>query len=113
MSGDPYCYPGTNVLTNLFDLRTQDDLKLVEEQVAAIALLALRDEAVSGLCNEARLKATHRGIFGDVYQWAGSYRANIGRMTKSRALGYTVTYGDSHFVAPEMHRIFEELAAES
>ena len=112
MSADPYCYPGTNVLHNLFNLRTQEELRLVEEQVAAIALLAFRDDPRKGPCGEARLKATHHAIFSDVYAWAGNYRVNVGRMTKARDLGYVVTYGDSAFVAPEMRRIFQELAAE-
>lgn len=63
--------------------------------------------------DEARLKATHRAIFGELYQWAGSYRENTGSMTKGRDAGYTVRYGDSAFVPGEMQRIFAELKREN
>ena len=45
--------------------------------------------------DEERLKATHRAIFGELYECAGSYRENVSTMTKGRAGGYIVTYGSS------------------
>ena len=32
---DPYCYPGTSVLKNLIDLRTQDELDRFEAFITA------------------------------------------------------------------------------
>jgi hypothetical protein len=29
MSDDPYCYPGSNVLRNKFDIRSQEELKVI------------------------------------------------------------------------------------
>ena len=112
MSLDPYCYPGSNVLRNKFDIRDEEELKATEARVAAVALFALQDEPVPGPLDEDWFKATHRAIFGALYDWAGEYRENVGMMKKSRATGYVVTYGGSQFVPGEMSRIFEELAAE-
>ncbi len=112
MSGDPYCYPRTNVLRNRFGIENEEELKAIEARIAAIALFALEDEPLHGPMDEERLKATHHAIFGDMYEWAGAYRENVGTMTKGRNLGYQVTYGNSTFVPGEMRRIFDELAYE-
>ncbi len=112
MSQDPYCYPGSNVLRNRFGLRDEKELKATEARVAAVALFVLQDEPLPGPMDENRLRATHRAIFEEIYDWAGTYRENVGRMTKNRTTGRTVTYGNSQFVPGEMKRIFGELAAE-
>jgi cell filamentation protein len=109
---DPYCYPNSSVLQNNFDIRDEGELKATEARVAAIALFALQDEPLQGPANEERLKATHRAIFQNIYDWAGTYRQNVGTMTKGRAGGYQVTYGNSQFVPEEMARIFRELTSE-
>jgi cell filamentation protein len=78
--------------------------------VAALALFVLEDAPLThSLPDESLLKATHKAVFGDIYEWAGSYRVNTGMMTKQREAGYTVRYGDSAYVPAEMERIFAEL----
>lgn len=112
MNQDPYCYPHTEVLRNRFNIQDEEELKATEARVAAVALFALEDEPLQGPMNEERLKRTHRAIFEDIYDWAGSYRRDVGTMTKGRQVGYQVTYGNSQFVPGEIERIFRELAAE-
>jgi fido (protein-threonine AMPylation protein) len=107
MPYDPYCYSNSNVLKNKLDIRDERELAKAESSVAAVALLALQDGPLKGPVNEGRLKKTHLAIFGELYDWAGSYRENVGRMTKGRKVGHQVTYGDSRFVPEEMKRIFE------
>jgi fido (protein-threonine AMPylation protein) len=112
MAYDPYCYPNTNILRNRLGIEDEEELKATEARIASLALFALEDEPLHGPMDEERLKATHRAIFGELYEWAGSYRENVGTMTKGRAGGYIVTYGSSQFVPAEMKRIFRELASE-
>lgn len=76
-------------------------------------MFLLEDEPLAQLpLDESRFKATHRAIFGELYDWAGSYRENTGNMIKARDAGYVVRYGDSAFVPGEMQRIFAELRRE-
>ena len=114
MSVDPYCYPGTAVLRNKFDIRNEEELKSTEARVAAFALFVLADEPLREPIDENRLLATHRAIFEEIYDWAGTYRKGVGTMTKGREVGYEyqVTYGNSQFVPGEMRRVFSELEAE-
>jgi cell filamentation protein len=113
MIQDPYCYPGTNVLRNKFDLRDEDQLRTTEARVAAFALFVLQDEPPYGPIDEDRLRATHKAIFQEIYDWAGAYREHTDTMTKGREAGYAVTYGDSQFVPAEICRIFDELEREN
>jgi cell filamentation protein len=112
MSLDPYCYPGTTILRNKFGIHDQQELKATEARVAALALFVLEDEPLQGPMDEGRFRATHGAIFSEIYEWAGSYRENTGRMTKGREAGYVVTYGESQYVPREMSRIFRELESE-
>jgi cell filamentation protein len=109
---DPYVYPGTSVLRNKFDLRDADALEEVERRVVLAALYKLRMKPLKMPISIARLKATHKAIFSEIYSWAGEFRENTGSMRKWREAGYAVVYGPSTYVAQEMDRIFADLKQE-
>lgn len=97
---DPYCYPGTNVLKNRRDLRTQDALDRFE---TAITAQRFNEPMPVGKLTEQHYQRVHRHIFRDVYAWAGEYREKV-RISK----------GDSTFCYPEhipreMTKLFEGL----
>lgn len=78
MVGDPYkaiddpaCYPGTNLLINLPDLRTQVELEAFEVETVGRRSL---ESPPTGDFNPAHYCALHRHLFQDVYSWAGQYR---------------------------------------
>jgi fido (protein-threonine AMPylation protein) len=110
---DPYCYPRTDVLINQVGLRDRALLDTYEAQVVAFNLVELSQKPIAGPFDTARLRETHRRIFEHVYPWAGQYRVNTGVMSKSRPQGYVVTYGDSRYVARELEKVFQALAAEN
>ena len=97
---DPYCYPGTTVLRNRRDLRTQQALDRFE---TAITAQRFNEPMPTGKLTEQHYRRVHRHIFADVYTWAGKYREKV-RISK----------GDSTFCYPEhilrqMARLFENL----
>lgn len=68
---DPYVYPGTTVLRNKKNLRTQDALDRYERlKVGNRMQHAPLDFPVS----ENGYQAIHRYLFQDVYEWAGQPR---------------------------------------
>lgn len=94
-----YCYPGTTVLKNLADLRTQPEFDAFE---AAMVTQRLDEPLPSGRLSYGHYRAVHHHLFGDVYAWAGSLRTV--RMSK----------GGSMFCYPEhidgeMRRVFSGL----
>jgi cell filamentation protein, protein adenylyltransferase len=97
---DPYCYPGTNVLKNRRNLRTQQALDRFE---TAITAQRFNEPMPAGDLTERHYQRVHRHIFRDVYTWAGEYREKI-RISK----------GDSTFcypehIPPQMTKLFERL----
>jgi cell filamentation protein len=96
---DPYCYPGTSVLKNRRDLRTQAALDRFE---TAITAQRFDEPLPAGKLTEQHYRRVHRHLFGDVYGWAGEYRT------------VRISKGDSPFcypeyIASEMARLFAGL----
>ncbi|MCH9806708.1 MAG: Fic family protein [Alphaproteobacteria bacterium] len=68
---DPYCYPGSTVLKNIPDLRSQDELDAFEQEQVSISL----DEPFpAGRFSATHYRAIHHHLFREVYAWAGRYR---------------------------------------
>jgi cell filamentation protein len=97
---DPYCYPGSDVLRNLANLRSQAELEKFEKFKVA----QRSDEPLPvGRLNYRHYRAIHRHLFRDVYRWAGRIRT------------VRIAKGGNLFCLPElidenMRRVFEELA---
>jgi cell filamentation protein len=102
---DPYVYPGTSCLRNRAGIRDPAELEQFEAEQTSIILAQLQQEPLSGRYDVAHLKAFHRRIFGDVYDWAGEVRTV--RLAKDRSV----------FALPEhiedyLSKVLAELAQE-
>ena len=71
---DPYVYPETTVLKNRRDLRGHDSLAKFEMAMTTRRVAELLEQPTQGRFNTPHLKAIHRYIFQDVYEWAGEFR---------------------------------------
>jgi cell filamentation protein len=112
-SPDPYCYPGTDVLRNLLDIRDASELAAFEAAIVSVRLVRLSEEPLHGPFNLHRLQQTHRRIFDGIYPWAGQLRRDTGTMKKHREAGYVVSYGDSSFVEPALETALAKLRDEA
>lgn len=80
---DDYYIPGTTVLRNKFNETDAAKLGAKEELAAAARLLQLAAKPIQGRFDYDHMKAIHRHIFQDVYEWAGQERVGpLSRMTK-------------------------------
>jgi cell filamentation protein len=69
--GDPYVYPGSNVLINRLGITDQARLDYVERETVAQRMA----EAIpSGGFDLGHLRAIHRHLFQDAYDWTGELR---------------------------------------
>lgn len=75
MSGDPYSYPGTDVLRNKPGIRDPEALSEFEHQKTTISSLVQREKPIKGNFDLAHLQAIHKDLFKDVYDWAGELRS--------------------------------------
>lgn len=68
------CYPGTSVLINKFDIRTQQELDRVEAVLVTAKAAQWEEEPPCSTFDFEHYKAIHRHLFGDLYDWAGTPR---------------------------------------
>src|ERR1700683_411471 len=105
-NSDPYLYPGTNVLKNLRGLTDPGPLARFEARQTHRRIAELIDTPVLGSFDIAHLKAIHRYIFRDVYEWSGQFRTvNI---SKGGHL-----FGLAAFLEPALQQTLDKLAAEN
>ena len=82
-SWDDYFIPGTEVLKNKFNETDPELLARSEELATALRLQQLWVEPLPGHFDYNHMKAIHRYIFQDVYDWAGEERVGpLGWMSK-------------------------------
>jgi cell filamentation protein len=104
-SSDPYTYPWTDVLRNALDIRDPRQLAAFEANATVARLIELDAAPLEGHFDVAHLKAIHRYIFQDVYQWGGDFRTvNI---SKGGHL-----FGVAAFVEPALERVLRGLPGE-
>lgn len=68
---DPYVYPGTFVLRNRLGIT---DPVFLDKQERALVVLRSRRGVPRGAFDLAHLRAIHRHLFQDIYDWAGDLR---------------------------------------
>ena len=71
---DPDVYPGTDVLRNRAGLRDAEALRKFEYEQVASRSIELGAHPVRGRFDLDHLRAIHRHLFKDVYEWAGEIR---------------------------------------
>ena len=96
-----YCYPNTNVLINKLGIRNQDKLCAIESKLTMLRIMELIDHPISGKFDFAHLKAIHKYIFQDLYEWAGEIRTvNIAKKDM---------FCDIRFIENQAQEIFNQL----
>lgn len=68
---DPYVYPGTQVLKNRLDIRETRALDIVERQLVTNRI---EQGTPKGRFDLNHMRAIHRHLFQDIYDWAGQIR---------------------------------------
>ena len=101
---DKYCYPGTDVLINLLDIRNADKLAEAEiEFTAERYRLYQSPKATIQQFTFEHLKTLHYHLFQDVYEWAGEVRDVD--ISKGETLFCTCTR-----IEPEAKKLFKNIS---
>lgn len=102
MSWDPYLDLETGVLRNLLGLTDPVDLATAESELTSYRMIELRDHPLPGHYDLAHLRAFHRAVFRDVYDWAGELR--------TVAIGKGAPFCPPHRLVPDAEVLFVQLA---
>lgn len=73
-SADPYVYRDSDVLVNKPGIRDKAALRTFEYEIAALREQELANKPLPEKFDYAHLKAIHKHLFQDVYDWAGQER---------------------------------------
>lgn len=75
---DPYVYEGTDVLINKLNIKDNETLQKAEKEFTTVRIKQIIDDEdnklIKGNYDYEHLKAFHKYIFQDVYDWAGNQR---------------------------------------
>jgi cell filamentation protein len=107
---DIYCYPDSDVLINLLDLRDELDLFDAERDLSLLA--AEQIDFAAPPYNLAYLQAIHRQLFQDIYPWAGEIRrVDIAKDTTRFCTATRIqAEGDKLFAQLAQQNYFADLA---
>jgi cell filamentation protein len=105
LPADPYVYAGTSCLRNRAGIRDPRELAQLEAEQTSILIAQLERTRLPGRYDLEHLRAFHRRIFGDIYEWAGELRS------------VAIAKDDSVFALPEhieayLAGMFDTLAGE-
>ncbi len=104
-SPDPYCYPGTTVLRNYFDIRDVSLLAESESELSHLAEAEIQSTPISGNFDLPHLQEINRRLLGSIYPWAGELRTV--RISKD---GSVFAYPEN--IKPFLDQLFKELQRE-
>lgn len=93
-----YCYPNSKVLKNKLNITDKNELFEAEKELTAIRLKELQDDPINGKFDFKHLKAIHKYIFQDIYDWAGKERTvEIGKGNLFCTTSCIQSYAESVF----------------
>lgn len=102
---DHYVDPETGVLKNKLGIRDEAELEKAEADIISARLFAMDRQPLAGEPDFAFLKALHKFMFGDIYDWAGKLR------TVDLAKGGSF-FASHPYIESEAQKLFAALAAE-
>lgn len=98
MPDNKYCYPNSEVLKNKLNITDKNELFEAEKELTAIRLRELQESPIKGKFDFKHLKAIHKYIFQDVYDWAGKERTvEIGKGNLFCTTSCIQSYAESVF----------------
>lgn len=106
---DIYLYDDVDVMKNKLNIKNNADLEKAESGITAIKLLNI-DEVLNKNFKFEHLKAIHKYIFEDIYEWAGNPRiVNIQKYEEVLPGTSGVEYCDYRRIEKEASRVIKEI----
>ena len=98
MSGGIHCYPESEVLINRYNIRDKALLEKLEIQKVTVKLLGLdvNPQRIECTGDVAHLVCIHKYLFGDIYEWAGTFRKENLYKSERVLSGGSAEYADYH-----------------
>lgn len=98
MSGGKNCYPESDVLINKYNIRDKELLEKFEIQKVFVKLLGLdvKPTRIRYTYDLEHLVNIHKYLFGEIYEWAGTFRKENLYKSERVLSGGSAEYADYH-----------------
>ncbi|HOT75008.1 MAG TPA: Fic family protein [Candidatus Wallbacteria bacterium] len=101
-----YCYKGTDILINHFNVRDRALLNRVERDITDLKITELQIRPIKGNFNLTHLCAIHKFIFGDIYPCAGKIR-------REDIFKGSTMFAKYYLISDHIKQLFKELTEEN
>lgn len=110
MSGGRHCYPGTDVLINKYNIRDKELLEKLEIQKVTAKLLGLdiKPDRIKCSGDVRHLVSIHQYLFGDLYEWAGSFREENLYKSERVLSGGSAEYANYNDIPGKLENLLSE-----
>lgn len=97
-------------MVNKYDILDGDMLEKLEIQKTAVKLLSLdlHPQKVKATFDIRHLKAIHKYLFGDLYDWAGEFREENFYKSERVLSGGSAEYADFKEIEPKLKKLLSE-----
>ena len=100
-----YCYPGSSVLVNKFNIKNYNKLMEIETDIVVYKSFELRQEGITGNFDIQHLVGIHKYLFCELYPFAGLFRTeNIAKDN--------FRFAEWEFIEDELRKLLEQLKNE-
>ena len=108
MSGGKNCYPESDVLINKYNIRDKELLEKFEIQKVFAKLLGLdvKPTRIAYTYDVEHMVSIHKYLFGDIYEWAGTFRKENLYKSERVLSGGSAEYADYH----EIEKLLQQYA---
>lgn len=110
MGGGKNCYPGSDVLINKYNIHEKELLEKFEIQKVFAKLLGLnvKPTRIDYTYDVLHLINIHKYLFGDIYEWAGSFRQENLYKSERVLSGGSAEYADYHEIEKRLDTLLRE-----
>ncbi len=110
MSTENDCYPNSDVLINKYNIRDKELLEKLEIQKVFVKLLGLdvNPARISYTYDVEHLTKLHKYLFGDLYEWAGTFRKANFYKSERVLSGASAEYADYRDIEKRLESLLQK-----
>lgn len=110
MSTENDCYPNSDVLINKYNIRDKELLEKLEIQKVFVKLLGLdvNPARIPYTYDTMHLTKIHKYLFGDLYEWAGTFRKANFYKSERVLSGASAEYADYRDIEKRLESLLQK-----
>lgn len=105
---DPYFFEESHVLRNLLDIHDEKALDIAEAELSRANMMLLYEQgfddfSTAGICE------IHKALFGDIYDWAGTFRVISVQKRETILAGKSVWYSNDEDIGRDLEAAWNRI----